>query len=61
MFSITLSNFEEKYEFLQMLGVVTIFGEVNFMFNFVGYGLVKKSFGAGCTFENVVEKKIVKR
>jgi hypothetical protein len=39
------------------LGVVTIFGEGSFMFNFVGYGLVTKSFGVGCTFENVVKKK----
>jgi hypothetical protein len=37
-----------------LLGVVTIFGEGSFMFNFVGYGLVTKSFGAGCTFENVI-------
>jgi hypothetical protein len=44
-----------------MLGVVTIFGEGSFMFNFVGYGLVKKSFGAGCTFENVVEKNFCQK
>jgi hypothetical protein len=62
MFSITLSSFEEIYEFLHMLGVVTIFGEGSFMFNFVGNGLVKKSFGARCTFEDVMgKKKFVKR
>jgi hypothetical protein len=30
-----------------------VFGEINFIFNFVGYGLVTKSLGAGCTFEEV--------
>ncbi len=35
---------------------IIIFGEGSFMFSFVGYGLVKKSFGARCTFENVVGK-----
>jgi hypothetical protein len=29
------------------------FGEDSFIFNFVGYGLVTKSFEAGCTFEEV--------
>jgi hypothetical protein len=29
------------------------FGEYNFIFNFVGYGLLTKSHGAGCTFEEV--------
>ncbi len=32
---------------------VPFFGEDSFMFNFVGYGLVTKSHGAGCTFEKV--------
>jgi hypothetical protein len=40
-----------------MMGVLTIFGEANFIFSFVGYGLVTKSLGVGYTFEEVVEKK----
>jgi hypothetical protein len=33
-----------------------IFGKSSFIFRFVGYGLVTKSFGAWCTFEEMVEK-----
>jgi hypothetical protein len=40
-----------------MMGVLTIFGEGNFIFSFVGYGLVTKSLGVGCTFDKAVEKK----
>jgi len=31
-----------------MISVIIIFGENNFIFNFVGYGSVTKSLGAGC-------------
>jgi hypothetical protein len=40
-----------------MMGVLSIFGEGNFIFSFVGYGLVTKSLGVGCTIEEVEEKK----
>jgi len=40
--------------------LVTFFGEGNFIFNFLGYGFVRKSFGAECTFEEVVKKQNVK-
>ncbi len=33
-----------------------IFGENNFIFRFVGYGLVTKSLESECTFEKVAEK-----
>jgi hypothetical protein len=32
---------------------VPFFGEDSLIFNFVGYGLVTKSHGVGCTFEKV--------
>ncbi len=49
----TLSHFEKLHDFLHMVSAIIIFGESNFIFNFVGYGLVTKSLGAGCTFEEV--------
>jgi acyl CoA:acetate/3-ketoacid CoA transferase beta subunit len=39
-----------------MIVAMIIFGENNFIFSFVGYGLVTKSLAAGCTFEKVAEK-----
>jgi hypothetical protein len=39
-----------------MMGAIIIFGEKSFIFSLVGYGLVMKSLGAGCTFEEVAEK-----
>jgi hypothetical protein len=47
---------KELHEFLYTMGAIIIFGKSSFMFSFVGYGLVTKSFGAGCTFEEMVEK-----
>jgi len=48
-----------------MCAFTIFFGEDSFIFNFVGYGLVTKSPGAGCTFEEVGEggggKQNVKR
>ncbi len=38
------------------MGNLIIFREGNFMFSVLGYGLVTKSFGVGCTFEEVVDK-----
>jgi hypothetical protein len=38
------------------MGAITIFGKNSFIFSFVDYGLVKKSLGASCTFEEVAEK-----
>jgi len=43
---------KKLHEFLCMTGAF-FFGEDSFIFNFVGYGLVTKSHGAGCTFEKV--------
>jgi len=40
-----------------MMGVLSIFGEGNFIFSFVGYGLVTKSLGVGCTIEEVAKEK----
>jgi len=39
-----------------MMGAITIFEESSFIFSFVGYGLMIKLLGAGCTFEKVEEK-----
>jgi hypothetical protein len=39
-----------------MMGAIAIFGESSFIIGFVGYGLVIKLLGAGCTFERVEEK-----
>ncbi len=47
---------KELHEFLYMMGAIIIFGEKSFIFSLVGYGLVMKSLGAGCTFEEVAEK-----
>ncbi len=47
---------KELHEFLSMMGVIIMFGKSNFILNFVGYGLVTKSLGVGCTFEEVAEK-----
>ncbi len=47
---------KELHEFLYMMGALTIFGEKTFMFSFVGYRVVTKSLGAGCTFEEVADK-----
>jgi len=57
MFSITLSHFERiTWIFLRMMGAITIFRKNSFRFSFVDYGLMTKSFGARCTFEEVAEK-----
>ncbi len=48
------------YEFLHMMDALTIFGKGSFIFCFVHYGLVIKSFGARCTFEEVAKKKMSK-
>ncbi len=45
--------FKESYEFLCMMGALTIFGE-SFIFSFVTYRLITKSLGVGCTFKKVV-------
>ncbi len=42
--------------FFNMMGALTIFGKGCSVFSFVSYGLVTKSLGAGCTFEEVAEK-----
>jgi hypothetical protein len=47
---------KEFHEFLNLMGPIIIFGEKSFIFSFVGYGLVKKSLGARCTFEQVAQK-----
>jgi hypothetical protein len=44
-----------------MMNAITIFEENSFIFSFVGYGLVTKSFGTGCTFEEVAKKKDIKK
>ncbi len=56
MFSITMSHFERITWILHMMCAITIFGESNFIFNFLGYGSVIKSLGAPSTFEKVEEK-----
>jgi hypothetical protein len=43
-----------------MMDALTIFGKGSFIFCFVHYGLVIKSFGARCTFEEVAKKKMSK-
>jgi hypothetical protein len=48
--------FKELDEFLGTMGNLIIFREGNFMFSVLGYGLVTKSLGVGCTFEEVVDK-----
>jgi hypothetical protein len=39
-----------------MMGAIIMFGKNNIILNFVGYGLVTKSLGVGCTFEEVAKK-----
>jgi hypothetical protein len=48
------------YEFLHMKDALTIFGKGSFIFSFVHYGLVTKSLGARCTFEEVAKEKMSK-
>jgi hypothetical protein len=38
------------------MGAITIVGESSFIFSFVSYGLVTKSLGVGCTFEEVAQR-----
>jgi hypothetical protein len=47
----------ELHDVLCMMGVLTIFGKGNFIFSFVGYGLVTKSLEVRCTFEEVANEK----
>jgi hypothetical protein len=56
VFNITSSHLKELHEFLCMMSAITIFEESCFIFSFVSYGLVTKSFGIGCTFEQVAKK-----
>jgi hypothetical protein len=39
-----------------MMSAISNFGENSFIINFVGYGLVIKSLGLGCTFEELEQK-----
>jgi hypothetical protein len=50
---------KEFHEFF--MGAINFVGERSFIFSFVIYGLVTKSFGVGCTFEEVAQKTNVKR
>jgi hypothetical protein len=61
MFSITLSLLKKIDEFLHMMGAISSFEKNYLIFNIVDYRLLTKSLGPGCTFEEVTEKKIVKR
>jgi hypothetical protein len=47
---------KELHEFFCMIGAIPIFGKNSFIFSFVDYGLMTKSLGARCTFEEVAEK-----
>jgi hypothetical protein len=47
---------KELHDLFCMMGAITSFGKNSFIFNFVDYGLVTKSFGARCTFEEVAKK-----
>jgi hypothetical protein len=47
---------KELHELLCMMNAIAIFEESSFIFNFVSDGLVTKSFGTGCTFEEVAKK-----
>jgi hypothetical protein len=38
------------------MSALTIFGKHSLIFSFVGYGLVTKSLGVKCTFEEVATK-----
>ncbi len=38
------------------MGTITIVGESSFIFSFVSSGLVTKSLGVGCTFEEVAQR-----
>jgi hypothetical protein len=39
-----------------MMGAIIILGKNSFKFSFAGYGLLTKSLGLGCTFEEVAQK-----
>jgi hypothetical protein len=56
MFSITSPHFERITWILCVMSAITNFEESSFVFSFVSYGLVTKSFGTGCTFEQVAKK-----
>jgi len=43
-----------------MMSAISIFGENSFIFNFVGYGLVIKSLGAGAHLKRREPKKMLK-
>jgi hypothetical protein len=47
---------KKSHEFLCVMGAMIIFDENSFIFSIVSYGLVTKSFGARCTFEEVAKK-----
>jgi len=44
------------HEFLNMMGAINIFEKNNFKFTIVVFGLLTKSLGAGCKFEEMAEK-----
>ncbi len=48
---------KELHELLHMISAISIFGENSFIFNFVGYGLVIKSLGAGAHLKRRESKK----
>jgi hypothetical protein len=52
---------KELNAFCLMKDAITIFGKNIFIFSFVDYGLVTKSLGVGCTFEEVTKKTKFKR
>ncbi len=47
---------KELNEFYLMKDAITIFEKNIFIFSFVDYGLVTKSLGVGCTFEEVAKE-----
>jgi len=49
---------KKLHDFLCMMNAITIFEESSFIFSFVSYGSMTKSFGTRCTFEEVAKKTI---
>jgi hypothetical protein len=49
MFPITCHILKELHFLLCMMSALTIFGDGNFIFKFVSYGLMTKPLGIGCT------------
>jgi len=54
-------NLKELHEFLHMMNAITNFKKISFIYIFVNYGLVTKSFGVGAHLRRWQRKQNVKK